>query len=128
TDENCAKMQSTIGELVLNTTKGYIVFCAAQLGLVDHLANKSMNADELSKLTNTHSNSLYRLLRGLASLDFLKEDANGVFTVTETGHYLRDGVKGSIKYPILYHFGTHCVALPQMIHTLKTGETAFDHL
>lgn len=70
---------------------------AASLGLVDHLADGPRTAAELARTTGTHAPSLDRLLRALATLDVLAEDADGRFRSTPLGDTLRSGVPGSMR-------------------------------
>src|SRR5882672_10934639 len=54
---------------------GIIPAEAAELGIVDHLVGGPRSAAELARATGTHAPSLYRLLRALATLEVLAEDA-----------------------------------------------------
>jgi hypothetical protein len=47
---------------------------AAELGIADLIAERPKSADQLSKIVQAHSDSLYRLLRALASLVFSKRE------------------------------------------------------
>jgi hypothetical protein len=101
---------------------------AAQLGIVDHLANGPRTAADLAAATGTHAPSLYRLLRALASLDVLSEDAEGRFSSTPLGDTLRSGVPGSVRGPVvMMTVPTFTRAAGDMLHTVRTGEPAFDH-
>jgi hypothetical protein len=102
---------------------------AAQLGIVDHLAKGPRTAAELAAATGTHAPSLYRLLRALASLDVLVEDAEGRFSSTPLGDTLRSGVPGSVRAPVVMGtVPTMTLAAAEMLHTVQTGEPAFDHV
>src|SRR5262245_43783610 len=102
---------------------------AAQLGIVDHLAKGPCTAAELAVATGTHAPSLYRLLRALASLDVLVEDTEGRFSSTPLGDTLRSGVPGSVRGPVIMStVPTMTLAAAEMLHTVQTGEPAFDHV
>ena len=102
---------------------------AAQLGVVDHLASGPRTAAELAVATGTHAPSLYRLLRALASLDVLVEDTEGRFSSTPLGDTLRSGVAGSVRRPVVMAtVPTMTLAAAEMLHTVQTGEPAFDHV
>ena len=102
---------------------------AAQLGLVDHLVQGPRTAAELAAATGTHAPSLYRLLRALASLDVLAEDAEGRFSSTPLGDTLRSGAPGSVRGPVIMGtVPTMTLAAAEMLHTVQTGEPAFDHV
>ena len=59
----------------------HIAYVAAKLSLADHLANGPKGADELAGETGTHAPSLYRLMRTLASVGILTEDASRRFAL-----------------------------------------------
>ena len=102
---------------------------AAQLGIVDHLTNGPRTAADLAAATGTHAPSLYRLLRALASLDVLSEDAEGRFSSTPLGDTLRSGVPGSVRAPVVMAtVPTMTLAAAEMLHAVRTGEPAFDHV
>jgi hypothetical protein len=102
---------------------------AAQLGIVDHLADGPRTAAELAAATGTHAPSLYRLLRALASLDVLSEDGEGRFSSTPLGDTLRSGVPGSVRGPVvMVTVPTMTLASGEMLHTVRTGQPAFDHV
>jgi hypothetical protein len=102
---------------------------AAQLGIVDHLAAGPRTAADLAAATGTHAPSLYRLLRALASLDVLTEDGEGRFSSTPLGDTLRSGVPGSVRGPVIMAtVPTMTRAAAEMLHSVRTGEPAFDHV
>jgi hypothetical protein len=101
---------------------------AAQLGIVDHLTGGPRTAADLAESTGTHAPSLYRLLRALASLDVLSEDAEGRFSSTALGDTLRSGVPGSVRAPVvMMTVPTTTLAAAHMLHAVQTGEPAFEH-
>ena len=58
-------------------------------------------ADELAGPTGTHAPSLYRLMRTLANLGILTEDATHRFALTPLGDALKTGAPGSARATIL---------------------------
>src|SRR5215470_7192993 len=72
------------------------VYAVAKLTLADHLANGApRRAGELATVTGVQEGPLYRLLRAVASLGIVAEDAQGRFTLTPLGEGLRRDVPGS---------------------------------
>src|SRR5204862_6900191 len=69
----------------------HIVYVAAKLGLADHLSKGAMSAEQLAGPTGTHAPALYRLMRTLASLGILAEDAGHRFALTALGEALKTG-------------------------------------
>src|SRR5215468_6446541 len=79
----------------------HIVYAAAKLNLADRLAQGPKTADALAGPTATHAPSLYRLMRTLASLGILTEDATHRFALTPLGEALKTGAPGSARATIL---------------------------
>src|SRR5262245_10357210 len=71
------------------------VYAAAKLGLADQLASGPKSAGELASAMNLHGLSLYRLMRMLASLGILTEQAGERFALTSLGEALKIGAPGS---------------------------------
>ena len=70
---------------------------AAELGIADLIAEKPKTADQLSKIVGVHSDSLYRLLRALASLSIFKEITDSHFENTPLSEAIRADVPGSVR-------------------------------
>src|SRR4051812_26962874 len=71
------------------------VSVVAKLGIADLVKDGPRTAEDLAAQTKTHTLSLYRLLRMLASVGVFTEDSEHRFALTDVGQYLRDGVEGS---------------------------------
>lgn len=100
------------------------VYAAAELGLVDILADGPCLVDELARQTGTHAPSLARLLRALASCGLVEEGRDGQFTSTALGNALREGAPGAARATILTIAGSwQWKAWDQFLHTLRTGES-----
>jgi len=78
-----------------------MVYAAAKLGIADHLAEGPKSAAELAGPTHTHAPSLHRLMRALAGLGVLSENANHRFALTPLGEALKTGAPGSARATIL---------------------------
>jgi hypothetical protein len=100
---------------------------AAKLRIADLLAEGPKTIAELAASTKTHAPSLYRVLRALASVDVFTEQADGRFTLTPMGEYLRTGVKGSLR-GIADYCGSDWSwrAWGRLLESVQTGRTAFD--
>lgn len=114
---------------LLEMAKGYwvsqIVYVAAKLALADHLADGPKSAAELALLTNTHPQSLYRLLRTLAGLDIVSAGADQRFALTTLGEALKSDAPGLARPSIMSLVSKRSwqawEALPQAIETGQTG-------
>ena len=67
-----------------------------RLGIPDHLAAGPRSATELAATTSAHEQSLYRVLRAIASIGLLNELPDRRFALTELGETLRSDVPGSM--------------------------------
>lgn len=101
---------------------------AAKLGVADYLTDGPQHTDKLARSVGAHSGALYRLLRALASVDVFTEVEPQRFALTPIGHYLQTGVAGSLRALALLVNELDWEAWGQMLHSLKTGETAFQHV
>jgi hypothetical protein len=105
------------------------IYIAAKLGIADHLREVHRTADELAAATGTHAPSLYRVLRALASVGVFAEDGNGRFALTPLGATLQTDVPGSMRAFATVELGEeHYPAWGDLMHSVKTGEIAFDHV
>ena len=104
-----------------------IVYVAAKLGLADHLAKGPMNADQLAELTRTHAPSLYRLMRTLASLGIMTEDATHRFAMTPLGDAMKTGAPGCARPTILTIASDWWVnGFGQLLYSVQTGKSGFE--
>ena len=104
------------------------VYIAAKLGLADLVAERARTADELAVATQSCAKSLYRILRALASRGIFTEDPSGRFSMTPLAAPLRTEVPGSLRALLTTELGEeHYPAWGNLLHTVKTGETAFDY-
>ena len=104
-----------------------LVHAAAELSLADHLAEVPLTADVVAKRTQTHAPTLYRVLRTLAMLGLLKEDAERRFALTSLGAALKTGAPGSARATILTLGGDYVVqAWQHLSFSLQTGKPGFD--
>lgn len=104
-----------------------VVFVAAELGLADRLAEEPKSAADLAGATGTHSRSLHRLMRTLASLGILSERAEGAFALTPLGEALKTGAPGAARSSILSLAGQWAWrAWEEFPHSVETGKTAME--
>jgi hypothetical protein len=101
---------------------------AAALGIADLLRDGPQTPQNLARTTSTHTHSLHRLLRGLASVGVFVEDEQGRFGLTELAQLLRSDVPGSMRSAALMIGDEHYRAWGDLLHSLRTGKPAFDHV
>ena len=105
------------------------IYIAAKLGIADLLKDGAKNSEALAQATGLHAPSLYRVLRALASVGVFAEDEQGRFALTPLAATLRTDVPGSLRAFAIAELGEdHYPAWGEVLHSVKTGEIAFDHL
>src|ERR1700686_682259 len=105
------------------------LYVAAKLGIPDLLRDEPKNSADLAQSTGTHVPSLYRVLRALDSVGVFAEDDKGRFALTPLGATLRTDVPGSLRYFAIEELGeNHYPAWEKVLHSVKTGEIAFNHV
>lgn len=104
------------------------VFVIAKLGIPDILQSGSKTAEELAAATGMHAPSLFRILRALASVGVLTADENKKFGLTPLSETLITDAPGSLKWFAISELGQeHYPAWGNLMHSVKTGEIAFDN-
>jgi hypothetical protein len=105
------------------------LYVAAKLGIPDLLQDQAKSAVELAEATDMHADSLRRVLRVLVSIGAFTEDDQGRFALTLLGATLRSGVPNSLHALALLHLDeVHFDAWGDILHSVKTGDSAFNHL
>lgn len=106
-----------------------LICVAAKLGIADLLKEGPKSSDELAKATETDARNLYRLLRALASVNIFKEVENKHFKLTPLAYYLQTNVHGSLHaLAIMFAEEWHWKPWHNIFYSLKTGNTAFEHI
>ena len=97
---------------------------AAELNLAELLKDGDKNITELAKLTHTHENSLYRLMRMLVSQGFFKEKSRGVFSQNRLSRALLNEQE-SMRY-MAFHMvnGVNWNLFNELKNVVETGENA----
>jgi SAM-dependent methyltransferase len=101
------------------------LYVATRLSIADHLANGPQTIDALAAANGSHAPALYRVLRALASEGIFEETEPGTFALTEAAGALQSG--GTMKAYVQSLLGEHYHAYGQLLYSVQTGNTAFDH-
>jgi O-methyltransferase/methyltransferase family protein len=116
-------------ELVNGFRVSQALYVAATLGLADRVAAEPRSADELAREAGADPDTLYRLLRALASVGVFHEDEDRRFSLTELGEDLRSDSPTSIAGWVAFIGREHIWhAWGELLHSVRTGENAFRHL
>lgn len=120
--------QVALVQMITGSWVSQSIYAAAKLGLADLLKDGAKSSAELAEMTGTHERSLYRLLRGLASLGIFAEDEQGRFSLTPLATYLQNDVPGSMRAMAIMMGEEHHQAWGNILHSVKTGESAFEQI
>jgi hypothetical protein len=118
----------TMRQMVTGCLVTQLTYVAAKLGIADRLADGPRTAAELATAVEVHPQSLYRVLRALASLGVFVEDEEGRFGLTPVSDPLRRDAPDSLHAYALMWGETFWPACGSLLHSVRTGQTAFDHL
>jgi len=95
---------------------------AAELGIADILRQGKKDIRELAGITTTHEESLYRLLRVLASNDIFREDKDRCFSLTPLAEALQED---RARYLVTAHLTRiHYQMFSELMYCVKTGKNA----
>lgn len=119
---NSARMR----ELLYGSWVAQTIYAAARLDLADHIADGIGDVGELAKRTDTHPESLYRLLRALAGVGVFSEEDHRYFAMTPLAECLRTDGEDSIKGLALFYGDEVYRAYGRLVDSVRTGERAFD--
>jgi len=113
------------------------IVTACELNLAEHLSSGKKHISELVRLSGTHEESLYRLMRTLAGEGIFKELPGRNFINTRLSLALKEG-EDSMKYMILHQFGenqvilfshlTECIRSGKDNSLKYLGKSAFEYL
>jgi hypothetical protein len=113
-------------------TQGYkttqALYVAAKLGVADHLQHGPRRAEEIAKEVGANPKALFRLMRHLAAIGIFTQDESGKFGLTPLGELLRTDNPESMRYGAIYAGEEAYQATGNLLHSVRTGETAFNHL
>lgn len=99
---------------------------AAELGISDALASDPRDLADLARVTNTHEQTLGRLMRALETVDVYTHDADGRWVNTELGEQLRTDVEGSLGgWAAFVGRAHHWQAWSGLTESVRNGENAF---
>jgi SAM-dependent methyltransferase len=132
---------ATLGTRVLDligaSWMSQAICAAAELGILDLIADGCHSLDELASAARCHRESLQRLLRGLATLGLCIEADDGSFNLTPGGSLLRSNDPSSVRANAIW-WGRYLwpvwegladsVRSGSSVRELRTGQKGFAHL
>ena len=116
-------------QLILGFQASQAIHAAAALGIADLLISGRKHIADLALATGTHPDSLYRLMRALASIRVFHEDEERSFSLTAVGHFLRSDVADSCA-PMAELMGrpSGWQAWGDLLYAVRTRVSAFNHV
>lgn len=116
-----------LAQLLFSVWTARSVYAVAELGIADVLKDGPKTIEEIAATTNTHAPSLYRLLRGVASVGIFAEREDGKFEQTTLSEHLRSDVPNSAHSPAIFlgSLGYRCWG--EIVYSVKTGNPGFNN-
>jgi hypothetical protein len=99
---------------------------AAKLDISDLLKEGPLSYERLAELTESHPETLYRLMRALSSVGLFTELDNKTFALQPLGTFLQSETPGSMRaLAILFGEKWHRESWSNLIYSVRTGKNAF---
>ncbi len=131
----------TVMDMLAQGQLSQAIYIVAKFRIADYLKNSPKTVEELAELSKTDPDSLYRLLRMLASVgifteteeeeDWEKEvnDNNKrKFGMTPKATLLQSETKGSIRnFVLMFGLESFNRAISDLAYSIETGENSFKH-
>ena len=115
-------------QFITNFWTSRAVYIVAKLGIADLLQSGPKTSEELAQVTGTDASSLYRIMRALTSVGLFKNGTDSRFALTPLSETLVTGAPGSVRWFMISELGQeHYPAWGNLMHSVKTGEIAFDN-
>ena len=115
-------------QIISNFWTSRALYITTRLGIPDLLKSGPKTTAELAESTKTHAPSLYRLLRALASAGIFRSENGSGFGLTPMSELLVTDAPGSMRWFVISELGQeHYPAWGNLMHSVKTGEIAFDN-
>jgi hypothetical protein len=118
-----------LSRLIYGAMPVHLIAAAAEFSIADHLADGAKSSAELAAVARANPDALHRVLRALAQLGVLTMLNDGRFALAPLGEYLRSDAPRSLR-ATARAMGADFNVLPGLAleHTLRTGETASEHV
>jgi SAM-dependent methyltransferase len=113
--------QQYVSGLINGFWAAQVAAAAAALSLPDRMAEGPNTAEALAEACAAHAPSVRRLLRAMTSLGLCAQDADGRFSLTEAGQYLRADAPGSIRGRALFVGDMLWKQFSDLGHQVRTG-------
>ena len=122
------KSEGAAMQLLIQATLGYVVSAALnvalELGIADRLADGPRSTADLAKDAGVHEDSLYRVLRALASAGIFEERGTRAFALNLPASMLKKGAASLHDLGLWMTDPFHFRVYAETLHSVKTGQPA----
>ena len=115
-------------QMITGYWKSQSIYAAAKLEIADLLIDGPQTPVQLAAATQTDAESLYRLLRALASIGIFEENEAGEFSLTPLAEPLRSDHPHSKQALAIMNGEDQFRPWCEIIYSLQTGEPAYDSI
>jgi SAM-dependent methyltransferase len=105
-----------------------LLYVMAKLDVADALREGPQPSSVLARTCGAHPATLHRVLRALASLALLTEEADGRFGLTPLGHLLRSDVPDALRDQVVLEWEVWARARDGLLAAVRTGESGFSQV
>lgn len=102
------------------------IHVAADLGIADLLTDGPQTANELAERADSDGESLYRVLRALATIGVFAEDESRKFSLTPLAESLKSDTRESLRAFGIMMGAEFYQSLGNLLHSVRTGEQGFE--
>lgn len=134
-DENQASLEEgqlnasaaeTLTELMMGSLACQSLYVAAKLGVADLLKDGPKAVEVIAKAAEVDANSLYRVLRALASFGVFEEEADRVFRLNAVAAPLCSNAVGSLRNSAIFMGEDwHWKVWGKTLYSVRTGKPAW---
>jgi O-methyltransferase domain/Dimerisation domain len=118
--------EQTLTRLAQGYQLSQALYVAAKLGVADHLSAGPLAAEAIADAVGARGPELRRVLRALVAAGVFVELDDGRFALNDAASALRADAPGRVR-DVVVNFGAEMYrAFGELLHTVTTGETAFD--
>lgn len=127
--DEASKAAATLRRLANGLRVSQALYVAAELGVADHLSERSLSSSELAAVTGADAAALGRVLRALCALGVFSVSPPGHYSLNSIGRLLRSDVPGSWRAGIRFTAGpVRWRCWSELLETVKTGENASERV
>jgi len=121
-----SEMKDKLTDIIYSYRKAQLLYIAAKLGIADILLDGPLSSRDISKKTGTDEDTLYRVLRALASFGIFNEKENKFFESTVYSKLLVSEHPSRLNKEIIMRMEEYnWKPWGELLYSVKTGKSAF---